>query len=138
MGSPDPLDHPIILFDGVCNLCNGSVLFIIKRDPASKFYFAALQSDFGKEQLKKFGLPTVELNSVLLLEGGKLHQRSSAALEIARRLSGAWPALYIFKLIPSFIRNIVYDWIAHNRYRWFGKKEACMIPTPELKSRFLP
>lgn len=137
MGSPDPLDHPVILFDGVCNLCNGSVLFIIKRDPKSQFYFAALQSDFGNKQLKNFGLPATELNSVLLIKGGTLYQKSNAALEIAKHLSGLWPALYIFKIIPPFLRDGIYTWIARNRYRWFGKKDTCMIPTPELKSRFL-
>lgn len=137
MGSPDPIGHPVILFDGVCNLCNGSVLFIIKRDPKSKFYFAALQSDVGSSQLKKFGLPPAELNSVLLIKAGKLYQKSNAALEIAKHLSGLWPALYILKIVPSFLRDGVYSWIARNRYHWFGKKEACMIPTPELKSRFL-
>lgn len=137
MGSPDPLDHPVILFDGVCNLCNGSVLFIIKRDPRARFYFAALQSDFGIGQLKSFGLPATALNSVLLMKDGMLYQKSNAALEIAKHLSGLWPALYIFKIIPPFLRDGLYMWIARNRYRWFGKKDACMIPTPELKSRFL-
>jgi predicted DCC family thiol-disulfide oxidoreductase YuxK len=137
MGSPDPINHPVILFDGVCNLCNGSVLFIIKRDPKARFYFAALQSDVGNSQLKKFGLPAAALNSVLLVKEGKLYQKSNAALEIAKHLRGLWPALYILKIVPSFLRDGVYTWIARNRYRWFGKKEACMIPTPELKSRFL-
>lgn len=137
MGSPDPLDHPVILFDGVCNLCNGSVLFIIKRDPRSQFYFAALQSDFGNKQLKNFGLPATELNSVLLIKGGTLYQKSNAALEIAKHLNGLWPVIYIFKIIPPFLRDGIYTWVARNRYRWFGKKDACMIPTPELKSRFL-
>jgi predicted DCC family thiol-disulfide oxidoreductase YuxK len=137
MGSPDPLNHPVILFDGVCNLCNSSVLFIIKRDPNSLFYFAPLQSDFGNAQVKKFDLPGTGWNSVLLLKDNTLYQKSNAALEIARHLNGLWPALYIFKIIPSFIRDGMYTWVANNRYRWFGKKEACMIPTPELKSRFI-
>lgn len=137
MGSPDPLDHPVILFDGICNLCNGSVIFIIKRDPRSQFYFAALQSDFGNKQLKNFGLPATELNSVLLIKGGTLYQKSNAALEIAKHLNGLWPVIYIFKIIPPFLRDGIYTWVARNRYRWFGKKDACMIPTPELKSRFL-
>jgi predicted DCC family thiol-disulfide oxidoreductase YuxK len=137
MGSPDPLNHPVILFDGVCNLCHGSVLFIIKRDPKSKFRFAALQSDFGNKQLTKFGLPVTELNSVLLIKGNTLYQKSNAALEIAKHLSGAWPALYILKIIPSFMRDILYTWVSNNRYQWFGKEDACMIPTPELKSRFI-
>lgn len=137
MGSPDSLNQPVILFDGMCNLCNSSVLFIIKRDPKSRFYFAHLQSDFGHGQVKKFGLPETELDSVLLIRAGKLYQKSNAALEIARHLNGLWSALYIFKIIPSFLRDGLYTWIANNRYQWFGKKDACMIPTPELKTRFI-
>ena len=133
MGATDP----VILFDGVCNLCNSSVLFIIKRDPKAKFKFASLQSEFGKSHLEKFGLPVTELNSVLLIKDGKLFQKSNAALEIAKQLGGGWPVFYVFKLVPAFLRDGFYNWIARNRYRWFGKKDACMIPTPELKSRFL-
>jgi len=133
MGATDP----VILFDGVCNLCNSSVLFIIKRDPKAKFKFASLQSEFGKSHLEKFGLPVTELNSVLLIKDGKLFQKSNAALEIAKHLGGGWPVFYVFKLVPAFFRDGFYSWIARNRYRWFGKKDACMIPTPELKSRFL-
>lgn len=133
MGATDP----VILFDGVCNLCNNSVLFIIKRDPKAKFKFASLQSELGKSQLEKFGLPVTELNSVLLIKDGKLFQKSNAALEIAKHLGGGWPVFYVFKLVPVFLRDGFYNWIARNRYRWFGKKDACMIPTPELKSRFL-
>ncbi len=128
---------PVILFDGVCNLCNNSVLFIIKRDPKAKFKFASLQSEFGKSHLEKFGLPFTELNSVLLIKDGKLFQKSNAALEIAKYLGGGWPVFYVFKLVPAFLRDGVYNWIARNRYRWFGKKDACMIPTPALKTRFL-
>lgn len=128
---------PIILFDGVCNLCNGSVLFIIKRDPEAKFSFASLQSSFGQSQLKKFNLPLGELNTIFLIKDENFFHKSDAALEIAKGMSGLWPALYIFKIIPSFIRNFVYDLIAKNRYRWFGKQDACMIPTPELKARFI-
>jgi predicted DCC family thiol-disulfide oxidoreductase YuxK len=130
-------DKPIILFDGVCNLCNGSVLFIIKRDSQSRLKFASLQSEYGSEQMKRFHLPLSSLNSVLLIKNGKLFQKSEAALEIARMLDGIWPGMYAFKIVPLFIRNFIYDWIAKNRYRWFGKKEACMIPTPEMKARFV-
>ncbi len=137
MGAPDSLSNPVILIDGVCNLCNGSVLFIIGRDSASKFRFASLQSDYGKSQLQKFGLSTSELNSVMLIDDGVLYQKSTAVLKIARHLDGLWPMLYIFKVVPAFFRDGVYTWIARNRYRWFGKKDACIIPTPELKSRFL-
>jgi len=129
--------EPVILFDGVCNLCNSSVLFIIQRDPKAKFRFASLQSDFGKVQMQRFGLNHSELNSVLLIKGETLYQKSNAALEIARNLTGGWPLLYVFKIVPAFLRDWIYNWIARNRYRWFGKKDACMIPTPELKSRFV-
>lgn len=130
-------DKPIVLFDGVCNLCNGSVLFIIKRDSQSRLKFASLQSDYGAEQMKRFNLPSSSLNSVLLIKSGQLFQKSNAALEIARMLDGIWPGMYAFKIVPLFIRDFIYDWIAKNRYRWFGKKEACMIPTPEMKARFI-
>jgi predicted DCC family thiol-disulfide oxidoreductase YuxK len=130
-------DHPVVLFDGVCNLCNGSVLFIIKRDAQSKLKFASLQSDYGAAQMKQFSLPPSTLNSVLLIKGGRLFQKSNAALEIASMLDGMWPGLYGFKIVPAFIRDFIYDWIAKNRYRWFGKKEECMIPTPEMKARFV-
>jgi len=127
----------IILFDGVCNLCNGSVQFVIQRDPKGRFNFAALQSDAAKQLLKDYQLPVSDLYSIILIKKGKVYQRSSAALEIARGLSGLWPLLYVFVVIPRFIRDGIYNWIAKNRYRWFGQKEECMIPTPELKSRFL-
>lgn len=137
MGAPHSLKHPTILFDGVCNLCNESVLFIIKRDPHSKFRFASLQSELGIKLLREFEFPQEELSSVLLVKDQRLFQKSNAALEIARQLSGLWPMLFIFKIIPRFIRNGIYDWIARNRYRWFGKKNTCMIPSPELKARFV-
>jgi predicted DCC family thiol-disulfide oxidoreductase YuxK len=127
----------VVLFDGVCNLCNGAVLFIIKRDRAAKFSFASLQSEYGQVQLKKFGLPVNELNTIFLIKGGKFFKKSDAALEITRGMSGLWPAFYVSKIVPKFIRDATYDWIAKNRYRWFGKQETCMIPTPELKGRFL-
>jgi predicted DCC family thiol-disulfide oxidoreductase YuxK len=128
---------PVILFDGVCNLCNGSVLFIIKRDAQSKLRFASLQSEYGAEQMKRFNLPPSALNSVLLIKNGQLFQKSSAALEIALMLDGLWPGMYAFKVVPIFMRDFVYDWIAKNRYRWFGKKDECMIPTPQMKARFV-
>jgi predicted DCC family thiol-disulfide oxidoreductase YuxK len=136
MGTIAPL-KPVILFDGICNLCNGSVLFIIKRDRSATFSFAALQSAYGQSQLAKFGLPASELNTILLIKDGKVFNRSNAALEIAKGLDGLWPMFYAFKIVPSFIRNVAYDFIAKNRYRWFGKQEACMIPTPELNARFI-
>ncbi|MBN8578789.1 MAG: thiol-disulfide oxidoreductase DCC family protein [Cytophagales bacterium] len=136
MGAPGPV-NPVILFDGVCNLCNQSVLFIIRHDPQRKFRFASLQSEFGQQQMQARYLNTTQLNTVLLLHNGKIYQKSRAALEIVRRLNGLWPLLYLFIIVPPFIRNGVYNWIARNRYRWFGKQDACSIPTPELQSLFI-
>jgi len=135
MGAIDPVG--VVLFDGVCNLCNSSVQFIIRRDPRARIYFAALQSEYGRAQIKKFNLPPDKLYSVMFIKNGQLRERSNAALEIARHLSGFWPAFYFFKIIPRFMRDALYDFIAANRYKWFGKKDECMIPTPELKGRFL-
>lgn len=137
MDTPDPISNPVILFDGVCNLCNQSVQFVIRHDPRSKFRFAALQSDFGQKVLREHHIDTEKLLSVVLVIGNRqVYDRSRAALEIARRLNGLWPLFYVFVIVPPFIRNFVYDWIARNRYRWFGRTDECMIPTPELKSRF--
>jgi len=129
--------HDIILFDGVCNLCNGAVTFIIKRDPKNNFKFAALQSDTGKELLVKHQINPQETDSIVLVRGDYAFAKASAALRIAQKMSGGWPLLYGFKIIPKFISSAVYDFIARNRYRWFGKQESCMIPTPELRSKFL-
>jgi predicted DCC family thiol-disulfide oxidoreductase YuxK len=137
MGSPGPIDHPVILFDGVCNLCNSSVQFVINHDPRARFRFAALQSDFARQQLTLHKFNNEKLLSVVLLVDGKAYDRSRAALEIARRLNGLWPLMYAFIVVPPFIRNFIYDWISRNRYKWFGKMNECMIPTPDLKARFL-
>ena len=136
MGAIDSL-KPVILFDGVCNLCNSSVLFVIKHDRAARFSFAALQSSFGQRQLNKFSLPLNNLDTLLLIKDGRLLIRSAAALEIAKNLDGLWPGFYVFKIIPTFLRDGVYDFVAKKRYKWFGKRESCMIPTPELRSRFI-
>lgn len=127
----------IILFDGICNLCNGVVQFIINHDPENKFLFASLQSDAGQQLLKQFNLPSENFNSFILVQDNKVYNKSTGALKVARQIKGAWSWLYIFIIIPKFIRDAVYNWIAQNRYKWFGKKDACMIPTPELKARFL-
>lgn len=127
----------IILFDGVCNLCNGSVLFIIKRDKKDLFQFAALQSELGQKLIKKHHIDTSKIDSILLLDSERYFAKSTAALKIARHLSGPYPLLYGFMILPRFFRNWVYDIIARNRYKWFGKKESCMIPTAELKAKFL-
>ncbi len=124
----------IILFDGVCNLCNGAVTFIIDRDPNGYFAFAPLQSETGRELLE--GAKT-DLESIVLIENGERYSQSTAALRVARRLRNPWPLLYGFIVVPKALRDGVYDWIAANRYRWFGKIESCRLPTPELRERFL-
>lgn len=138
MGSSDPIEHSeaIILFDGVCNLCSGAVQFIIKRDPSAHFKFASLQSDFGQRQLERFNLDPRALHSVILIQNNQFYQRSDAALMISRKLVGGWPLLYGFKILPRFLRDGIYNIIAKNRYRLFGKNDSCWIPTPDLKSRF--
>jgi len=128
---------PIILFDGVCNLCNGAVQFVIKRDPDGKFLFASLQSEEGKKLLQQFQLPQEDFSSFVLIEDDKIYTRSTGALKVAKQLKGAIKLLYAFIIVPKFIRDAVYNWIARNRYKWFGKKNECMLPTPELKERFL-
>lgn len=125
----------VILFDGICNLCNGSVNFIIDRDKHNRFKFAALQSDAAVRHLNKE--PGGELDSIVLIENGTVYKRSTAALRIARRLNGFWPILYIFILVPPFIRDAFYNWIALNRYSFFGTSETCRVPTPELRDRFI-
>lgn len=143
MGSPGEVKPipDIVLFDGVCNLCSGSVQFIIKRDKEKAFQFASLQSSFAQQQLEKFNLDKNYLHSIILIRPGnqqdQFFQRSDAALEIVKKLSAGWPMLYGFKILPRFIRDGVYNWIANNRYRFFGKKSSCWIPTPELKGRFI-
>lgn len=127
----------IILFDGVCNLCNSSVNFIIDHDPHGNFQFAALQSNYGQEKLKELGFNTSDFDSIVLLSNGKVFKKSSAALRIAKKLSGLWPLLYIFIIVPPFIRHAVYDIISRNRYKWWGKRDSCRMPTPELKKRFV-
>jgi predicted DCC family thiol-disulfide oxidoreductase YuxK len=127
----------VILFDGVCNLCSSSVQFIINRDPTGKFKFASLQSAYGQKQLDQLGLDRSNLFSIILLKQNRFYQQSDAALEVARELSSLWPAFYIFKILPRFFRDAIYDWISRNRYRWFGKKDACWLPSTELKSRFI-
>ncbi len=131
--------HAIILFDGVCNLCNSSVQFVIKRDKKEQFRFAALQGEFGRQVLDQYKnkLPARTMDSFILLEKDDLYTQSTAALRVARRLPGGWRLLYAFMIVPRFIRDGVYKLIARNRYKWFGKKESCMIPSPSLKARFL-
>jgi predicted DCC family thiol-disulfide oxidoreductase YuxK len=129
--------NPIVLFDGVCNLCNGSVQFIIRHDRQGRFRFASLQSSVGQDLLARFGMDPGRLDSVILVEGDRWYKESDAALRIARGMSGGWKALTVFRVIPRPIRDAVYRLIARNRYRWFGEQETCWLPTPELRGRFL-
>ena len=127
----------VIFFDGVCNLCNASVQFAIERDKKNLFKFTALQGEYAKAVLPKFNVDLNQLNSIILLEDGRLYTKSTAALKIARKLNGLWPTLYVFILVPKFIRDWFYDIIAKNRYKWWGRQESCWLPTPELKQRFI-
>ena len=129
--------HAIVFFDGVCNLCNGAVNFIIDRDPEGYFQFAPLQSDVARAHLEQAPGEDDALDSIVLLEHDQTFVKSTAALRIARRLSGPWSLLSLALVVPRPIRDTVYDWIAHNRYDWFGRRDECRLPTPELKSRFL-
>ncbi len=132
-----PDSHPILLFDGVCNLCCSSVQWVIRRDPSAVFRFASLQSETGQSLLKKFKLPANELNTVVLVDGDRVLTRSDVPLFIFKKLGGWRRLLLAFYLLPRPIRNGIYNWIAQNRYRWFGKKEACWLPSSELMKRFL-
>lgn len=135
--NPHASGGAVLLFDGVCNLCNAAVTFVIDRDPKVHFRFASLQSEVARSLLKRHGVPDRGLESLVLLEDGQMFTRSTAALRVARRLSGPWPVLYLATVIPAPLRDRVYDWVAAHRYRWFGRAEACRLPTPEVERRFL-
>ncbi len=129
--------NPIILFDGVCNFCNSSVNFVIKRNSKSNIMFAPLQSEAGQKLLKQYHMPPTDLQSFIFIENGVVFQRSTAALKVCRHLRGLWPLCYVFIIVPRFIRDGVYNWIAKNRYTWFGMRQECMVPSPRIKTRFL-
>lgn len=126
----------LILFDGVCNLCNRTVQFIINRDPAGYFRFGSLQSEQGRRWLSDYGVDQTT-DSIVLIENGQSYIKSSAALRICRNLTGVWKLFVVFLVIPVPIRDFIYDFIAKNRYRWFGKREECMLPSSEIKDRFI-
>lgn len=133
-----PPNKKIILFDGVCNLCNSAVQFVIQHDKKDVFRFVALQSEIGQEILNHIGINQMNIDSIILYEPGvAYYYKSSAALEIAKNLSGFWHLGTIFKIIPTGFSNKIYDYIAKNRYKWFGKMESCMLPTKELQSKFI-
>ena len=127
------MNQPIVFYDGVCGLCDHSVQFIIKRDTRHKFRYATLQSDFAKQTLGS----SISFDSFVLFENGKAFYRSTAALKMFQQLGGIWILLYAFIIVPPFIRNGVYDFVARNRYKWFGKLDSCKIPTPEQRELFL-
>lgn len=130
-------DQPVVLFDGVCNFCNASINWVIDRDRRGRIRFAPLQGPTGQTLLRRFGLATQELTSLVVVEGNRHLTRSTGALRLTRYLDGLWPLLGVFLCVPPGVRDRVYDFIAANRYRWFGKLEACRLPTPELRQRFL-
>lgn len=130
-------EQPVILFDGVCNFCNNAVNFVIKRDKKARILFAPLQSETGKRLLEQYALPVNDMESFVFIEKGKAYTRSTAALRVCRYLSALWPLCFGAIIVPKFIRDGIYNWIARNRYKWFGVRRECMIPTPEIKARFL-
>ena len=132
------ISQPIILFDGVCNFCNYWVKFAIRHDKKSKLLFSPLQGETAATLLKEFNINPTELSSVILVDNGKAYTQSSAALRICKHLDGGWKVFYGLMIIPKFIRDFLYNIVARNRYKWFGKKDACMVPTAEMRARFLP
>jgi predicted DCC family thiol-disulfide oxidoreductase YuxK len=128
---------PVIYFDGVCNLCTGSVQFVLKRDKKKIFRFASLQGEGGRKLLKDYQLPALNYKTFIVEEGGKIFTRSTAALRVFKHLGGAWSLLYIFIIIPAFIRDAVYNFVSNNRYSWFGKTDECWLPKAEWKNRFI-
>ncbi|MEM6258546.1 MAG: DCC1-like thiol-disulfide oxidoreductase family protein [Planctomycetota bacterium] len=130
-------EHAVILFDGVCNMCNASVNYVIDHDPHARFRLAALQSDIGLALASEHGIDAGELSSIILVDSGKAYMRSSAVLRICRRLTGPAKLLWPFILVPTFLRDPFYRFVAKRRYKWFGKKDACRLPTPEDQARFL-
>jgi predicted DCC family thiol-disulfide oxidoreductase YuxK len=126
-----------LLFDGECNLCSGAVAFVLRRDRSGAFRFASLQSPAGRALLRRHGRSTSSLSTVVLIDGDRVLLRSDAVLEVARRLGGAWPLLYGLLLVPRALRDRLYDVIARRRRRWFGRRETCLLPTPEVADRFI-
>jgi len=130
-------ERPLVLFDGVCGLCNWWVDFVLRRDRKAVFKFAPLQSVTGQAILSRHGLPTDDLTTIVLVRGARIDRYSTAALEILRRLGGVWSMLYVFVLVPPPVRDMVYEFVAARRFRWFGQLDACPVPAPEEQARFL-
>ncbi len=134
---PNLSNHPVILFDGLCNLCNRSVQAVIQRDPEAIFRFAGLQSEFGQQIIQEFNLADQHVDSVVFVYEKKIYVKSDAILQIIKLMGGLTQGLVILGIIPRSIRDGIYDWVALNRYGWFGKQEFCMVPTPDLADRLL-
>jgi predicted DCC family thiol-disulfide oxidoreductase YuxK len=130
-------NQSIILFDGVCNFCNSAINFTIKRNTKANIRFAPMQSEAGQKLLQQYNLPLNDMQSFFFIEHGKAYKQSTAGLKVCRHLRGLWPLCYGLIIVPVFIRDGIYNWIARNRYKWFGVRQECMIPTPEVKARFL-
>jgi predicted DCC family thiol-disulfide oxidoreductase YuxK len=133
----EELPDNLILFDGVCKFCNASVNFVIARDKAARYRYAPLQSELGQGLLRRFGLDTESFDTFVYVSGGRAHVKSGAALRVASGLGGAWRLLGLLLAIPAPLRDACYGLVARNRYRWFGKRDACMVPSPEVRARFL-
>ena len=131
------IDGPLVLYDGECGLCDRSVQLILRHDRRARFRFAALQSELGRALLERHGLPADVVSTVVLVDGDRAFTRSHAALRIAGKMDRPWPLLRAFAIVPRPLRDVVYDFVARNRYRWFGKVDACMLPPPEVRARFL-
>ena len=129
--------QPVILFDGVCNFCNSAVNFTIKRNRKANIKFAPMQSEAGNKLLQQYHLSPHDLSSFIFIENATVYKQSTGVLKVSRHLRGLWPLCYGFIIVPKFIRDGIYNWIAKNRYKWFGVRQECMIPTPEVKARFL-
>ena len=127
----------MILFDGVCNFCNATTNFVLKQDKKGIFRFAPLQSEVGQSLLKQYHLPSEEFDSFVLIDNGKVYKKSAAALRVMNKLPWYWKEAQILRIIPTPFRDAIYDFLARNRYKWFGKKDHCMVPTAEMRSRFL-
>jgi predicted DCC family thiol-disulfide oxidoreductase YuxK len=134
---PPPFPTPLILYDGVCRLCTASVIFVIRRDPRKRFHFAALQSPLGRTLLARYRLPQDAFQTFVLITEDGHDTRSTAALKVARELGGPWPLLYGFILVPAPIRDLVYRIVARHRYRWFGKRDTCLVPSADIRDRFV-
>ncbi|PEN14089.1 thiol-disulfide oxidoreductase DCC [Longibacter salinarum] len=130
-------DHGVLLFDGVCNLCNGFVNFVIDHDPGAYFRMAALQSEEAKPYVEAFSIDTDRVDSVVLIEGGRVYRKSTAALRVALHLPAPWPLTAAFLLVPRALRDYIYDVVAENRYQWFGQRNSCRMPSPDVDRHFL-